>query len=268
MAVFGPLVVVLHRDPDVGDHAVCAAQRFGHIRGDQDPDPFAGGPVEHVLRRRERFGAGQPQLEAEADSRLNPGRRHVVAVAAPGDGAPRDGAQMLFEGHHVAHQLAGMGAVGEAVDDRHRGVFGKLQQMRLLDRADHDGVHIARQHARRVGHGLAAPELGAAGLQHHRVAAELANSDLEGDPGPGRGLLEDQRQRLAGQRLRLAARRRARLERPPHVENFPEGVALEAVEIEEMLGSRHVSWTYLVARPVCRTRAREYRRLPPRGFRR
>ena len=57
--------------------------------------------------------------------------QHIVAVAGPGDGAAGDAAAMLLEGHHVGHQLAGMGLVGQAVDDRHRSVLGQLQQPRM-----------------------------------------------------------------------------------------------------------------------------------------
>ena len=67
-------------------------------------------------------------------------------------------------------------------------------------------VDIARQHARGVGDGLAAAELRAVALQHDRIAAELAHADLEGDAGAGRRLLEDHRQRLAGERLAVAVR--------------------------------------------------------------
>ncbi len=36
---------------------------------------------------------------------------------------------------------------------------GKLEQRVVVEDADHDGIDIARQHARGVGNGLAAPEL-------------------------------------------------------------------------------------------------------------
>ena len=48
--------------------------------------------------------------------------------------------------------------------------------------------------------------------QHDRLAAQLAHANLEADPGPGRRLLEDQRQGLAGERPGLRAARIVALE--------------------------------------------------------
>ena len=89
-----------------------------------------------------------------------------------------------------------------------RGVFGHLQQRRLLEGADHDQVDIARQHAGGVGDGLAVAELHLARPTAPCVcAAHLAHADVEADPGAGRGLLEDQRDHAARP---AAGRRRAR----------------------------------------------------------
>ena len=56
--------------------------------------------------------------------------QHVVAVAGPGEGLAGDRAAMLLEGHDVGHELAGMGVVGQPVDDRHGGVLGEFEQPR------------------------------------------------------------------------------------------------------------------------------------------
>ena len=47
--------------------------------------------------------------------------------------------------------------------------------------ANHDAVDVAREHARGVGDGLAAPELHLLAGQHDRMAAELLHGDVEGD---------------------------------------------------------------------------------------
>jgi hypothetical protein len=78
----------------------------------------------------------------------------------------------------------------------------ELVQQRLVARAQADRRHVAREHARGVAHRLAARELQLAGAQHHRVAAELGDAGLEGDARAGRGLLEDQGDAAAGERLR------------------------------------------------------------------
>ena len=116
-------------------------------------------------------------------------------------GAPGDGAPVFLEGHHVGHELAGMGGVGEPVDHRHRGVRRQFIQLFGGVRADGDDIDEARQHPCRVGDGLTDAQVAFAAADDHHVAPQLPHAHLEGDPGAGRGLLEDQGQGLAGHRL-------------------------------------------------------------------
>src|SRR5262249_28933064 len=67
-------------------------------------------------------------------------------------------------------------------------------------------AHVAREDRRGVGDGLAAAELDVARGKKHRESAELEHPGLEGDAGAGRGLLEDHREGLAGERLPVPAR--------------------------------------------------------------
>ena len=78
---------------------------------------------------------------------------------------------------------------------------------------DSDRGHVARQHVGGVAQRLAPAELHLVGAQHHRVAAELEHPGLERHPRAGRRRLEDQRDRLARQRLR-GERRALELGRP------------------------------------------------------
>ena len=78
----------------------------------------------------------------------------------------------------------------------------------VLEGADHDGVDVAREHARRIGDGLAAAELHLLAGQHDGLAAELAHGDVERDARARRRLVEDHRQRLAGERPVWRTRRR------------------------------------------------------------
>ncbi len=81
--------------------------------------------------------------------------------------------------------------------------------------AQHDRIDIARQHAGGIGRRFAAPALHVARRQHDHVAAQLPHADLERDAGAGGGLLEDQRQRLAGQRAGRGAARACSCRRRP-----------------------------------------------------
>ena len=171
-------------------------------------------PFEKRLLRRQLRRGGDAQAELEPLGGLHPRREHVVGVAGPGHGAAADRAAMLLEGHDVGHHLARMRAPGQAVDHRNRGIARQLGERLGVERADHDGVDVARQHARGVGERLAAAELHFLRRQQNGIAAELAHGDLERDAGARRRPLEDHRQRLAGERpvgaaaLRLHGARR------------------------------------------------------------
>ena len=108
---------------------------------------------------------------------------------------------MFLECHDIGHDLARVGAVGKPVDDWHGGVFGHLVQGCFLERADHDHVDIARQHAGRVGNGFAMAQLHIGPRQHHRLPAHLAHTDVKADAGPGRWLFKNQRDHVVCQRL-------------------------------------------------------------------
>ena len=180
---------------------------------------------------------------------------------------------MFLERHHVGHDLAGMGPVGQPVDHRHVRVGRQFQQLLFLRAAQHDGVDIAREHARRVGHGLAAAELAAFALQDDGVAAELPDRPLERHARPGRRLLEDHRQRHAVQRTArpgagpLFVRRRT----PGGFQafaGFDDAAQLrlpDQIEIEEMPGAGGRNRMAVQARGDARVRQRSALRpsVPP-----
>ena len=74
--------------------------------------------------------------------------------------------------------------------------------------ADHDRVDVAGEDAGGVADRLAAGELHFVAAEDDRVGAELGDADVEGDPGPGRGLLEDQGDAATGERCRRRSARR------------------------------------------------------------
>src|SRR5258708_6258226 len=108
---------------------------------------------------------------------------------------------MVLEGPQVRHDLAGVRAPRQPVDDGHGGMRRKLQQCIMVEDADHDRIDVTRQHARGIGDGLAAAELHFRTRQHDGLAAELTHADVERHPRSGRWPLENHRQCLAFERL-------------------------------------------------------------------
>jgi hypothetical protein len=127
--------------------------------------------------------------------------RHVVAVAEVGEGEPGQPALLLPDGLQVGERLARVRVVGERVDDGDRRRLGEPLDPVLAEGADDDRRDVAGQDLRGVLDRLAATELGAARVDDDRVTAELGDAGFERQPGPGRGLLEDDRDRARpGQR--------------------------------------------------------------------
>src|SRR3954467_11484872 len=108
---------------------------------------------------------------------------------------------VLLERHHVGHHLAGVREPGQPVDHRHGGVARKLHQRPVIENADHNRIDIARKNARGIRDGLSAAELHFLSGEHDDIAAKLAHRDIKRHARARRGLVEDHRQRLAGERL-------------------------------------------------------------------
>src|SRR5262245_26433234 len=196
-------VAVAHRHPGVGDAAVIALDRLLGIPAHPDIGWRRLDPVHQPLLRLELGRGGDAQAELEAVGGMHPRRQHIVGIARPGHGLAADRAAMLLEGHNIGQHLAGMRAMGQAVDHRHGRMLRELEQHVVIERADHDAVDIAREHARGVSNRLAAAELHLLAGERDRLAAELAHGDIEGDARAGRRAIEDHGQRLALER-RLA----------------------------------------------------------------
>ena len=199
-------LAVVHRNPDVGNDRIRIAHGGNGIVMDAHPRAVRLRPGERFRRRAALRRAADGEIEIETRRGMDPARRDIVAVAAPGDALAGNGAALLLEGHHVRHQLAGVRAVRQPVDDRHFGIFGKLGQLVVIVGADHDRIDIARQHPRRVRPALAALDLAVLAGEHDDMPAQLAHRDLEGDARAGRGLLEDHGEHPAFERTRRVAR--------------------------------------------------------------
>ena len=106
--------------------------------------------------------------------------------------------------------------------------------------ADHDRVDVAREDPRGVADRLAARELHFVAAQHDRRSAQLGDADLEGDPRPGRRLLEDEGDAVPGEDLGTEALALAGLERGGPVEQLAqlEGAQLFSCEEVSLLQQR------------------------------
>ena len=110
----------------------------------------------------------------------------------------------LVDGDQIGDSLAGVLLVGEGVDDGDRRGVGEVDERLLRVGAGDDAVDVAAEHARDVGHRLALAEADFALAEIDRLAAELLHRDVEADVRPQRRLLEQERQRLAGEEARIA----------------------------------------------------------------
>jgi len=108
---------------------------------------------------------------------------------------------VLEDREEVPDDLAWMFLVVEAVDHRDGCTPSQFLDVLSLERAVHDAIHIAAQDLRGVGDRLAAANLQVVRAEEERMAAELRHPDLERDPRPSRGLLENHREALPAQRF-------------------------------------------------------------------
>src|SRR2546422_7559855 len=69
-----------------------------------------------------------------------------------------------------------MRQIGEAVDHGDGGVPRQLLDLGVVERPDHDPVHVARQHSRRVGDRLPPPDLDVAGREEQDRKSTRLNS--------------------------------------------------------------------------------------------
>src|SRR5215211_5428748 len=197
------LQLLAHGRPHVGVEHVGVLGRGGRVVGQLDAAAGGGGdlggPADHLGDGLVAEGGGHGHVHAH----LGPGEQqavgHVVAVAEVAKADAGEVAPALADGLEVGQSLAGVGVVGEGVDHRDGAAPGQALQALLGEGAQHDGVDIARQDGRGVLEGLAPAELELGPGQGQRVAAELVDGDLEGDPGAGRGLLEDEGDAAAAQ---------------------------------------------------------------------
>ncbi len=156
------------------------------------------------------FGEAITHRRAQHRRGLRERGGNVVAVADEGNRAAAQAAEPFGQRQAVGQRLAGMLFVGQRVDDAQprRGV-GESLETRLRERADDRSGDPALEVAGDVGDGLAAAERNVF-RRLDRVAAELADRNLERRARAQRRLLEEQRNVQALERLFVAPVRGAR----------------------------------------------------------
>ena len=129
--------------------------------------------------------------------------RHVVAVADERQLQAVQTAEALLQRQHVRQRLAGMIQIAQRVDHRHARPVRQLFDGGLRKHARHDALRPAVQIPRDVFHRLAladGPDV------IHRIAAQLLDRQLEGQPRAQRRLFKQKAEGTATERIRKIAR--------------------------------------------------------------
>ena len=192
------LLLLAHGGPHVGNDHVGPGDGLLGVPAEGELGVGDGlGEVQHLGIGVVALGAGHGHVHAALQAAHDEGVGHIVAVADEAQLQTLQPGHLLPDGHQVGQHLAGVGKVGETVDDRDGGVLGQLLHLVLAIGADHDAVTVAAEHPGGVGDGLAPADLALLAGEEERVAAHLVGSHLEGHPGPGGVFLKDHGQGLA-----------------------------------------------------------------------
>ena len=122
-------VFLAHRYPAVGDDAVGAVDRLFGDRGQSvTAPPLARAQSTYLCIGSLPSGTAMFSLKPKRAEASSSECSTLLPSPVQAKVLPRDRAAMLLEGHDVGHDLAGMGVVGQAVDDRNGGVLGQFDQ--------------------------------------------------------------------------------------------------------------------------------------------
>ena len=204
-------LLLTHRHPHVGVEEVDPSDAFVDVLGQRQLGAglFCDVPtgLHQLVRGPQVLRRAQPHVHAELAATDHERVPHVVAGVP--EIAVRDLGEWLLaglrHGHHVGEDLGGVELVGEPVPHRHSGVLGQDLDLLLAEPSVLDAVVGAPQHPSGVLHRLLVADLRAAGVEVGDVGTLVIGGHLERGPGPGRGLLEDERDVLVGQVWTLIA---------------------------------------------------------------
>jgi hypothetical protein len=124
--------------------------------------------------------------------------------------------------------------LGEPVVDRHAGVARELLYVLLAAAAVLDPVEHPAEHSRGVGDRLLVAQLEAARVEVGDARALVERGDLERTARSSRALLEDQRDLLARQALRLVAGVLGRLERLRETQEMESSSRLNSISLSKL----------------------------------
>ncbi len=204
---FLDLVFLAHAGPDVGVDGVGAVGGGVGIVADRHLRAA-------VLRRAHRLvddarvglvalRRADADVGAQLDRGVDQRVAGVVAVADVRQRAAPHRAPLLRQREEVRQRLAWVHEVRQAVDDRDVGVQRQFLQRFVLERARDDAVHPALQVLGHVLHRLARAQARVAMVHEHGAAAHVLHADVEGEARAQRVLLEDHREALVLEHLRV-----------------------------------------------------------------
>ncbi len=149
------LGLLAHAGPGIGIDDVRAAHGLVRVAQEAQPGAALGrhlpperdGPLGEVVA----FGRGLCEVDAQPAATEEQGYGDVVAVADKGQAAAAQVAEVLADRQKIGHGLARVAEVAQAVDDRHAGMAGELQDVVVREDAGHDRVAISGQDAAHIG---------------------------------------------------------------------------------------------------------------------
>ena len=184
---FGFFGFLAHADPGIGvddvGAALTASQRVVTGVGEIEVGNLAHDAVDEFGLELVTRGGGDAESYAEAGAGDHQGAGDVVAIADVGEGEAGEFAEVFVNGHEVGHGLAGVGVIGEAVDDGDFGVGGEVFEFLVFEDTGHDGVDHAGENPRDIRNGFAGAQADFAGGDIDGVAAEMHHGGFEGDAG-------------------------------------------------------------------------------------
>ena len=194
------LRLLAHARPDVGIDGAGFAHRFQRIVGHLQVQlgDLRGQMLEKLRRESVAVGRGHGEPQPHLAAAFGQAAGHVVAIAHVGQCPAFDAAEDFLQRVQVGQRLAGMGQVGQAVDDRASAIFGQLGQSVVVIGADDDQIDVLAQHPGEIGHALSGAKADVV-AQEQAAAAQMAHARLEADPSPQRGLFEQQGHHAPGQ---------------------------------------------------------------------